>query len=61
VKSLALKDTAEARILTARIALSRGDGAAARSELDRAAALDPENPDLDTLRRQIEKPAAPSR
>ena len=60
-KSLAVRETAEARILRARIALSRGDGGAARSELDRAAALDPENPDLDALRRQIEKPEAPSR
>ena len=60
-KSLSLGETAEGRILKARIALSRGDPDTARSELDRAAALDPENPDIEAFRRQIEKPAGTSR
>ncbi len=59
-KSLSVEETAEARILLARIALSRGDPEAARSELDRAAALEPENPDIETLRRQTEGTAVPS-
>ena len=60
-KSLALKDTAEVRILRARIARAHDDPETARAELDRAAALDPDNPDVDTVRRQIEKPAVPRR
>ncbi len=58
-KSLSLRETAEVRLLRARIARANNDPAGARTELDRAAALDPENPDVDALRRQLEKPPAP--
>jgi tetratricopeptide (TPR) repeat protein len=58
-KSLSLRDTAEVRVLRARIARANSDPEAARAELDRAALLDPENPDVDALRRQIETGPAP--
>lgn len=59
-KSLSLEETAEVRILKARIALASGDPGTARAEFDRAVALDPENPDIEALRRQIDTQAAPS-
>jgi tetratricopeptide (TPR) repeat protein len=59
--SLALKETAEARILLARVERTRGNLDRAREELDRAAALDPAHPDLDPLRRALEKETAARR
>jgi tetratricopeptide repeat protein len=60
-KALASKETAEGRVLMARIARAQGDLESARKELDRAAVLDPENPDIDVVRRQIEGNPAPRR
>lgn len=59
--SLAVRDTAVVRVLRARIARAHGDPAHALEELAKAEALDPENPDLDSLKRQFEKPAPPHR
>jgi hypothetical protein len=59
-KSLAVKETAEARILKARIARANNDPDKARAELDRAAALDPDHAEIDALRRELDK-QAPSR
>lgn len=50
-RSLAARERVEGRILLARILRARGDLAAARRELDRAARLDPENPELEPLRK----------
>jgi antitoxin component HigA of HigAB toxin-antitoxin module len=45
--------------LKARIARANNDPETALAELERAAAIDPENPDIEAVRRQIEqRPAA---
>jgi tetratricopeptide (TPR) repeat protein len=43
-------DTADAQILLCRARLAGGDRAAARAAFDRAAAINPDNPELDNLR-----------
>ena len=58
-QSLSLKETAAGRLLMARLALSRSDPAKALRELDRAEELDPDDPDVDALRRQIAKNPSP--
>jgi hypothetical protein len=57
--SLSARETAEAHLLLARIAHSNSDAAQALKELDRAQTLDPDNPDIDSLRRQIRKDPPP--
>jgi tetratricopeptide repeat protein len=57
--SLAVRETSEVHVLLARIARAQGDPTRALQELDRAEALDPDNPDLTTIRRQIQKDAGP--
>jgi tetratricopeptide (TPR) repeat protein len=56
-KSFSLSDTAEVRILRAKIARANNRPEEARAELERAAAMDPENPDVEALRRQLASPA----
>ena len=58
-ESLAARETADAHLLRARVARAQSDPAQALKELDRAEALDPENPDIDSLRRQIKKDSPP--
>ena len=58
-QSLSIKETAAGRILLARLAWARSNSAVALRELDRAEQLDPDNPDVDTLRRQITKDSPP--
>ena len=58
-QSLSIKETAAGRILAARLALSHSDPAKALRELDRAEELDPDDPDVDSLRRQIPKNPSP--
>ncbi len=58
-QSLSIKETAAGHILMAKLAVSRSDPARALRELDRAEALDPDDPDVDSLRRQIAKSPAP--
>jgi hypothetical protein len=57
--SLSARETPEAHLLLARIARSRSDSAQALKELDRAESLDPDNPDIDSLRRQLRKDPPP--
>lgn len=59
--SLALRETAEARILMGRLERSRGDLDAAREELRRAAELDPDSPDVEALRRLLDREKPPTR
>jgi hypothetical protein len=58
-KSLSLRETAAAHVLLARIARAQADPARALQELDKAEALDPDNADIDPLRKQIGKDASP--
>jgi tetratricopeptide (TPR) repeat protein len=57
--SLAVRETSEVHVLMARIARAQGDPTRALQELDRAEALDPDNPDMAPVRRQIQKDSAP--
>jgi len=57
--SLAARETSEVHVLLARIARAQADPARALQELNRAEALDPDNPDIVPVRRQIQKEAPP--
>jgi tetratricopeptide (TPR) repeat protein len=59
--SLALRETAEARLLMARIEQGRGELEAARREVERAAALDPENPEIEGFRKSLVREAGSDR
>jgi hypothetical protein len=61
VKSLSVRDTVEVRMLKARIARANNDPDGARAELDKAVALDPEHTDIETLRKELDKPPLPPR
>jgi len=54
-KSLSLRETAQARLLMAKIERSRGNSEAARRELGRAGALDPDNPEVESLRKLLQR------
>jgi len=58
-RSLSLRETAGGHVLLARIARAQADPSRALQELDKAEALDPENADIDPLRKQIGKDASP--
>ncbi|HEU5181074.1 MAG TPA: hypothetical protein VFW45_09790 [Candidatus Polarisedimenticolia bacterium] len=58
-QSMSIRETAAGHILMAKLALSRSDAARALRELDRAEELDPDDPDVDALRRQVTKTPAP--
>lgn len=58
-QSLSIKETAAGRILMARLARAHADPAKALRELERAEQLDPDNPDVEALRRQIGKDTSP--
>ena len=55
-RSLALTDSARAHLLSARLALSRGDLSAARNELERSRKLDPSDPDLTEIEGALPQP-----
>lgn len=57
--SLSARETSDGHVLMARIARAQADPGKALQELDRAEALDPDNPDIATLRRQIQKDSPP--
>jgi tetratricopeptide repeat protein len=57
--SLAARETSEVHVLMARIARAQADPTRALQELDRAEALDPDNPDIAPVRRQIQKESSP--
>jgi hypothetical protein len=57
--SIAARDTAEVHVLLARIARAQADPSRALQELNRAEALDPDNPDIAPIRRQIQKDLPP--
>ena len=57
--SLAARETSEVHVLMARIARAQADPSRALQELNRAEALDPDNPDIALVRRQIQKDAPP--
>jgi tetratricopeptide (TPR) repeat protein len=48
--AIALKETARVQLLLCRAHLAGGDPEAARAALDRAAAIDPDDPEIDALR-----------
>ena len=58
-QSLAIRETSAVHVLLARIARAQSDPTRAIQELDRAEALDPANPDIDPIRRQLTKDPAP--
>lgn len=60
-RALDLSDTARAHLVLGRALLASGDRAAAQAELDRAAALDPAEPEIDDLRRALGHAAQPAR
>jgi Tfp pilus assembly protein PilF len=49
-KAFKVRETADAQILLCRARLAGGDHEAARAALDRAAGIDPDNPEIDDLR-----------
>jgi Tetratricopeptide repeat len=51
--SLALRETADARLLMARIEQTRGNSEEARRELDRAQSLDPDGPEIEAVRKLL--------
>jgi tetratricopeptide repeat protein len=57
--SLSIRETSDVHVLLARIARAQGDPTRALQELDRAEALDPDNPDLAPVRKQIQKDSGP--
>jgi len=57
--SLALRETAEARLLMARIAQARGNLEEARRELERAQSLDPDGPEVEAIRKLLGRGAGP--
>ncbi len=59
--ALDLADTARAHLLLGRALLASGDRAAAQAELDRAAALDPAEPEIEDLRRALDHSTQPAR
>jgi hypothetical protein len=58
-RSISLRETAAGHVLLARIARAQSDPARALQELDKAEALDPDNADIDPLRKQLGKEASP--
>jgi len=58
-QSMGIKDTSGVHVLLARIARAQADPVRARQELDKAEALDPDNPDVEPLRHQLAKEAPP--
>lgn len=60
-RSLEHADTARGHALLGRALLAAGDGDQARAELNRALALDPNEPEIDDLRRALEAGPRPAR
>jgi hypothetical protein len=60
-RALQHADTARGHALLGRALLASGDGESARAELDRALALDPNEPEIDDLRRALEAGPRPTR